>query len=261
MHDTKHRGAMRRDWDERARKDAYFYIDTREQHWDAPSFFESGEADVRAFVDPVLQDLDFAPGGKTVLELGCGVGRMTRSFARRFARVYALDISPEMLVRGRALHPAENNILWALGDGSGLSMFATGQVDFVFSYIVLHHMPTKGLALGYIREMLRVLKPGGVFLFHFNSGSTPVMNWKGRLVWGVIDRLRDPVLGMGLEGVSRWLCRALGLDEFTAGQTWRGATLNVREVLEAAWAAQGAVINLSGWGTQTTWCWGKKLSA
>jgi len=101
-----------------------------------------------------------------------------------------------------------DNILWLLGNGADLSMFKSSSLDFVFSYNVLHHLPTAELALSYVREMLRVLKTGGVFLFQFNSRRQPTMNWKGRLVWGVIDWLREAHLGW----LSRRLATALGLD-------------------------------------------------
>lgn len=249
---------MRRDWDERARKDAYFYIATWEKDWNPQRFFESGEADVHRFVDPALQRLGFLPQGKTMLEIGSGVGRMTRSFARRFARVIALDVSPEMLRQGRALHEDHGNILWLQGDGTGFSMIAENQIDFVFSYIVLHHLPSTSLALGYIQEILRVLKPGGVFLFEFNSSFGASMNWKGRLVWGVIDRLREPVFGMNFDNLGRRLSSLFKLDELAAGCTWRGASLEVHNVLETVWAAGGDVADLTGWGTQATWCLGRK---
>ena len=149
-----------------------------------------------------------------------------------------------------------DNILWLLGNGADLSMFKSSSLDFVFSYNVLHHLPTAELALSYVREMLRVLKTGGVFLFQFNSRRQPTMNWKGRLVWGVIDWLREAHLGW----LSRRLATALGLDPLTAGKTWRGAVLDVREVLETVWASGGAVVSVTGWGTQFTWCYGYKVA-
>jgi SAM-dependent methyltransferase len=261
MPDGKQSKKMRRDWDERARKDAYFYIATWEKDWDPHRFFDSGEADVRTFVDPALQRQGFLPQGKTMLEIGAGVGRMTRSFARRFAHVVALDVSPEMLSRGHALHGEYGNILWLQGDGIGLSMIAENQMDFVFSYIVLHHIPSPDLVFGYIREMLRVLRPGGVFLFQFNSFFGPSMNWKGRLIWGVIDRLREPVFGMSFDKLGRWLSSSFGLDELAAGRTWRGAALEVRKVLDVVQAAGGEVVEMTGPGTPATWCLGRKQLA
>jgi len=175
---------MRQDWDERAKKDAFYYIATWKEGWDPKEFFQSGEQDYQTFVEPVLAKLHFEPKEKTMLEIGCGVGRMTRSFAQRFGNIVALDVSAEMLRQGRALNEQMGNIVWVLGSGTDLSMFKNDTFDFVFSYLVFHHLPTKDLTLNYIREMLRVLKDGGVFLFQFNSRRQPTMNWKGRLVWG-----------------------------------------------------------------------------
>jgi len=252
---------MKRDWDERARKDAFFYIASWKKDWSSEEFFQSGETDYLSCVEPVLAELGFEPSGKAMVEVGCGVGRMTRSFARRFARVWAFDTSSEMLSQGRAMNAGINNIGWLLGDGVGLSSVRSNCQDFVFSYIVLHHLPTKELALNYIEDMLRVLKPGGVFLFHFVSRSTPTMNWRGRLLWQVIDRLREPLLGIRFETQSRRLASWLGLDGLAAGKTWRGAILDVREVLETVWRSGGAVRGVTGWGTTMTWCHGRKLGA
>ena len=252
---------MRRDWDVRARKNAMHYIAAWEDHWDVEAFFASGREDYARFVAPAFTRVSFDPAGKTALEIGAGVGRMTREFARHFGRVIALDISPEMLARGREFHAKCTNIEWVLGDGASLGSIPGGSVDFVFSYIVLHHMPAKELSFGYIRDMLRVLRPGGVFQFHFHSQQASAMNWKGRMAWGLIDRLRDPVLGMHLETWSEKLARRLGLDQNAAGRTWRGAVLDVREVMEAVWAARGAVTEVTGWNSPQTWCLGVKLKA
>ena len=98
--------------------------------------------------------------GRAMLELGCGAGRMTHSFAKRFERVYAFDLSPEMLRRARAIHKGQSNILWLLGNGADLSCVASGSLDFVFSYLVLQHLPEETLAFRYVHELLRVLRPG-----------------------------------------------------------------------------------------------------
>src|SRR5580693_5497368 len=107
---TKIAEAMRQDWDERARKDAFYYIASWRKDWDEASFWRSGEEDYQRLVAPRLEACSFSPPGKTMLELGCGAGRMTRSFARRFDSVIAFDVSPEMLSRARALAGDIDNI-------------------------------------------------------------------------------------------------------------------------------------------------------
>ena len=249
---------MRREWDERAKKDAFYYIASWQKSWDSGQFFESGERDYQSLVAPALSSLHFEPGDKAMLEIGCGIGRMTRSFARRFASVYALDVSIEMLRQGSALHSDGARVLWINGNGADLAFFKSESMDFVFSYLVLQHLPTEILACHCIREMIRVLKPGGAFQFQFNCRRQATMNWKGRLVWGALDWLREPIFGISLERASHRLASLFGLDPLAAGKTWRGAILDVREVLETVWRSDGAVQGVTGWGTTMTWCYGYK---
>ncbi len=243
---------MRRDWDERARQDALHYIASWRKAWDTESFLASGEEDYRRLVEPVLSRLSFDLRSCAVLELGCGAGRMTRSFAGRAARVYALDVSPEMLRRARDLLADQENIVWLQGDGTGLSGVPSGSVDLVFSYLMLQHLPNEALVLGYLREMLRVLVVGGVFLFQFNSASKAGMNWKGRLAWRVVDA----VWSTGLHQVSRAVAAQLGLDPNIAGRSWRGARVNVGKVVAEIDAAGGEVRAVEGENMPMTWCWG-----
>jgi SAM-dependent methyltransferase len=243
---------MSRDWDERARKNAFHYIASWQKEWDLESFVASGEEDFERLVIPVLARCDLTATGKRMLELGCGAGRMTASFAKRFEHVYALDLSLEMLSRARQMHTAQKNILWLLSNGADLSCVASDSMDFVFSYLVLQHLPEKALALRYIREMLRVLRPGGVFLFQFNGGFEPTMNWRGRLSWGVMDAL----WAARLEMLSRGVASAFGLDPALAGKSWRGASIVAGSVAECVLASNGAVREISGENTPMAWCCG-----
>jgi len=243
---------MSRDWDARARKNAFHYIASWRKEWDLESFIASGEEDFQRLVIPVLARCDLPAAGKCMLELGCGAGRMTASFAKRFERVYAFDISREMLSRARQMHTAQKNILWLLSNGADLTCVASDSMDFVFSYLVLQHLPQEALALQYIREMLRVLRPGGVFLFQFNGGFEPTMNWRGRLTWEVVDVLWAARLGM----LSRTVASALGLDPALAGKSWRGASLMAGSVAECVHASNGVVREINGENTPMAWCCG-----
>jgi ubiquinone/menaquinone biosynthesis C-methylase UbiE len=245
---------MRQDWDERARKDAFHYIASWRKDWSPESFFESGEEDYQKLVAPVLERAAWDPHGKTMLELGCGVGRMTRSFAQRFSHVYAFDISAEMLGHAKTLFPEAANVEWILGNGIDLSGLGDETVDFAFSYIVLQHMPEPVFALRYIREMLRVLRPGGMYLFQFNSVPQMTMNWKGRLAWKIVDF----PWALGFRQTSRGVATLLGLSPDIAGKSWRGASLNVRAVKDTVEAAGATLEEVMGEDTPMTWCSGLK---
>ena len=245
---------MRRDWDERARKDAFHYVATWRKDWTRKTFLESGNEEYVKFVEPVLVELKFVPDGASMLEVGCGAGRMTGSFARRFVTVNALDISTTMQDFAKENLAEFRNIHWIIGDGTTFSAVPNDSVDFVFSYLVLQHLPTEDLVLAYIREMVRVLKPNGIFLFQYNGTKRATMNWKGRLAWGAVDALWALNLGRASQAVAR----LLGFDPETAGKSWRGASLRAGKVVETLQAVGGIAVQITGDQTPMAWCRGKK---
>jgi ubiquinone/menaquinone biosynthesis C-methylase UbiE len=245
---------MRRDWDERARRDAFLYIASWRKDWDKVSFFESGEQDYLRLVHSILQKLRFDPASKDMAELGCGAGRMTRSFAQRFQSVFAVDISAEMQSRAKEYLRSFSNIRWVLSSGETFSGIESSSVDFVFSYLVLQHMPSKEVVCSSIREMMRILRPGGAFLFQFNGSDQPTMNWKGR----AISRMLDGIASMGLHSASRRIAGVMGIDPEMVGKTWRGASLTSAEIAEAVRSSQGSPDDFLDANTPLAWCYGRK---
>lgn len=245
---------MRRDWDERARKNAFHYIASWRREWDLESFLASGGEDVEKLVTPILSRCGLPLGGRAMIELGCGAGRMTHRFARCFERVYAFDVSREMLRRAVEIHRGQGNVLWMLSNGSSFSCIPSSSVDFVFSYLVLQHLPSEDLVFQYVREMLRVLRGGGVFLFQFNGGMEATMNWRGQLAWGIVDTLWSARMAR----LSRAIAAVFGLDPSVAGRSWRGAAVEGQRVARVVRDARGKILELSGENTPMAWCCGVK---
>ena len=246
---------MRRDWDERARRNAFLYIASWRKDWDEASFFESGEQDYLRLVHPILQKLPFDPANKSMAEIGCGAGRMTQSFAQRFQFVFAVDISAEMQSRAKEYLRSFSNIRWVLSNGETLFGIESASVDFVFSYLVLQHMPTKEVVSSSIREMMRILRPGGAFLFQFNGFDQPTMNRKGRAISGILDGIAS----IGLHSASRRIASVVGIDPEMVGKTWRGAALTSAEIAKAVRSGQGSLDDFLDAGTPLAWCYGRKL--
>ncbi len=246
---------MRRDWDDRARRNAFHYIASWRREWDRESFLSSGEDDFARLVVPILTRYRLPTTGEAMLELGCGAGRMTHSFARRFKQVCAVDISPEMLQQARKAHSYGGNILWLLSNGADLACVKSNSFDFVFSYLVLQHLPTEVLTRRYVEEMLRVLRPGGAFLFQFNGGFAATMNLRGRIAWGMVDLLWS----MHLLSASRLTARVFGFDPCAAGKSWRGAAISADKIAGIVGAAGGRVLEITGASTPMSWCCGSKL--
>lgn len=246
--------SMRRDWNERARKDAFLYIASWRDDWNEEAFFASGEADYQRLVEPILAKLGVRPAGSALAELGCGAGRVTRAFARRFRAVTAIDISEEMQARAKSYLKDSGNVRWVLTDSISLAGVETGSMDFVFSYLVLQHYPSAELIAGSIREMMRILRPGGAFLFQFNGSQRATMNWRGRVVSTALDGL----CSIGLKRFAQ-ACAHLGrIDPEMIGKTWRGVALRSEEVDTMVRSVGGVPAGFEGENSPLAWCFGRK---
>jgi SAM-dependent methyltransferase len=135
-------------------------------NWDVEEFAGHGVRDVERIMLQ-LELLGTTPTPGDALDFGCGVGRLTRPLAERFERVTGLDVSAPMLEEARRLSGDAAEPSYVLNVTETLP-FANDSFDFVLSLIVLQHMPVR-LAKGYIREFVRVLRPGGVAVFQMPS--------------------------------------------------------------------------------------------
>jgi SAM-dependent methyltransferase len=99
-----------------------------------------------------------------VLDVGCGSGRLLRAAHVRWpgARLFGVDPSAGMVEAGRRLTPAELHIT-----GAESIPLADASVDLAFSTIAFHHWADQGRGL---REIARVLRPGGHFVLVDNIG-------------------------------------------------------------------------------------------
>jgi SAM-dependent methyltransferase len=155
-------------WDARAREDAFFFVDNRLDYGrpDLERFWSGGAADL----DRLLGGLGAAIGATDdVVEIGCGVGRLTRVLSERAASVRALDVSPNMLDLAREHNPALDNVAWLLGDGMTLHGIESASAEAVVSHVVFQHIPDPRITLGYVREIGRVLRPGGWAAFQISN--------------------------------------------------------------------------------------------
>jgi SAM-dependent methyltransferase len=100
------------------------------------------------------------PRGGACLEVGCGPGRMTGALAERFDEVVAVDVSPAMLDRARAVAGAAN-VCFVAVSGEELDGVPDAIADTLVCYLVLQHLPRRRAVLAYLREFARVLAPEG----------------------------------------------------------------------------------------------------
>ncbi|HEX4309050.1 MAG TPA: class I SAM-dependent methyltransferase [Acidobacteriaceae bacterium] len=177
---------LRSDWDALAKRDALWAILTdgtkADGGWDVADFFETGEIEI-ATVMGYLGEVGCLPDAAgAALDFGCGVGRLTQAMGRRFAACVGVDISEEMIRRAEGLNPyAHCSYMTSV---TKWLLFAEESFVFVYSNIVLQHMPRK-LAVGYLREFVRVLEPGGVLVFGVQD------SFVAKDVASRVERMRD----------------------------------------------------------------------
>jgi ubiquinone/menaquinone biosynthesis C-methylase UbiE len=164
---------MREEWDQRALENARHYVANGRTEWNDDEYFESGRENVRR---EILTDMGNICQGRdpkelTVLEIGCGSGRITRALSELFGQVYAVDISGEMIRQAKESLADCPNAHVFQNNGSDLSVLGDIQADFAFSYIVFQHIPSRDVIRNYVREVHRLLRPGVLFKFQVQGWS------------------------------------------------------------------------------------------
>lgn len=118
----------------------------------------------RSFRERLLAPAHLALG-ESVLDIGCGTGTLAVVAKGRVGTgaVVGIDASPEMIARARRkAAKARVDVAFDVAHAQALP-FPDAQFDVVLSTVMLHHLPRAGREDA-VREVRRVLKPGGRFL-------------------------------------------------------------------------------------------------
>ncbi|HEX6813987.1 MAG TPA: class I SAM-dependent methyltransferase [Planctomycetota bacterium] len=158
---------LRRNWENLGRTDPMWAILTDPSKaggkWDDAAFFKTGEDDIAWLGSWLgLHGIDVPKG--EALDFGCGIGRLTQALAPHFTTVTGVDVSAPMIELAIRKNRHAERVRYVCNPRPDLAAFADGSFAFVASIIVLQHM-RKDYALGYLREFLRVLRPGGLLFF------------------------------------------------------------------------------------------------
>ncbi len=226
---------VRETWDRLASEDPMWAVlsrpEKRHGKWDEDEFFETGESFVEeklAWVRSIAGELPNGP----VLDFGCGLGRLTQPLSQHFSSAVGVDISATMIARAEAANRHGDRCTFFLNERSDLGAFDDASFGFVCTHIVLQHMPL-ALSAGYLREFMRVLRPGGLAFIQMNEVTrNPVLRLLHRVlpteqIHALLkhrERAAFSMYGRDLEEAERILAsaggRVIGVATAPYGRWW-----------------------------------------
>ncbi|MEW6741351.1 MAG: flippase-like domain-containing protein [Planctomycetota bacterium] len=175
---------MVRRGDLRARLDQGLHFDDMSDSYEAeiPEHMRSYLLEKKiAQMAPWLANLDRVRG----LDLGCGQGWYAREFETRGARVIGLDYSIGQLRQARAQGASGPLVL---ADTRSIPL-RSESVDFAYCVNMLHHIVEGEAQLEAVREMLRVLRPGGQLFLHEINVTNPLFRFYMGYVFPLINNI------------------------------------------------------------------------
>jgi ubiquinone/menaquinone biosynthesis C-methylase UbiE len=129
-----------------------------------------------------MKMLSVPQSATSVLEVGCGIGRMLKSIIQmpNVEVCYGYDASKCMIEEAPKYCP-NPKVQFRLCDGTGAIKHPDPLVDFSFSWLVFQHIPSSPTVLRYVSNMARVTASGGTvkcqLLRHNERPGSPLWSW------------------------------------------------------------------------------------
>lgn len=173
------RNSMKDDWNERAERDVLYYILNMDKYRDIRVFNQAGIEDANRILTSVAS---LIKNRESVLDVGCGIGRVLKYVSQCFDCAYGVDVSDQMIRMASVfLKHCENISLYDI-NGESFPQITNSSIDLAYATLVFEHLPTKEIGFNLIREIYRVLVLDGLFYLNIalSKKSTMVGNtWDG----------------------------------------------------------------------------------
>jgi len=188
---------------------AMYCIRTDKENWTLDEFFKSGLDDYNNFLK-----LDEIPDNESVLDIGCGIGRVLFPIQNFYKNLYGIDVSDGMIELANSLKKEYNksdNIKFIVTDGLGNIPFDSNSISFVFSIICFQHIPSKEVQLKYFSEVDRVLKKNGIAKIMVQDPKYRATDFNCEVGCGIsIDEIKGSLVKSGILRTepSKWICQA-----------------------------------------------------
>jgi len=171
---------MKKLWDKLAKKNSKYYINSdKGKGITEKQFRDSGLKDYKGLIlDDIRIYNRFVCNGSSIVDLGCGIGRLTEFMVGDFKEVIGVDISSEMIKQAKKRVKGAKFIET---DGWTIPL-EDNSVDFVFSYLVFQHFKERKMVEANFKEVYRVLKPKGLFKVRVRTDEVDKDRW-----WGGVE--------------------------------------------------------------------------
>jgi SAM-dependent methyltransferase len=122
---------------------------------------------------------------KRALDLGCGLGNLTRRLRNHADQVLGIDVSHVAVAHARRKTPEQDNLQFQQGDALNLSRDLDNGFDLVVIADTLYYLsPLSDEVLQAVRErVVQLLVPGGILLLvnHFTLNLDPGSRWSPKI--------------------------------------------------------------------------------
>lgn len=143
-----------------------------------------------------LKLLDKIRPGEEILDIGCGDGFIIPTVLKKGGKYFGTDIAEKLLAIAKTQFKKEiksGSVALTKSDASNRLPYVNNKFDQAFSFAVLHHIPSEPLRVQFLREVYRVLKPGG---------QAAIVVWNLRDEWcekrfKIKEQLKNGVEGLG----------------------------------------------------------------
>jgi len=103
---------------------------------------------------------EYVQAGDTVLDFGCGNGRLLEIFKEKKIKYFGVDVSQKLIDLARVKYP-EHAVDFQKISGYGSLALEDNFFNAVYSIAVFHHIPGEKRRKELARELFRVTQPGG----------------------------------------------------------------------------------------------------
>lgn len=135
--------------------------------WSPDAFFATGRVEIAAVVARA-QRFALPRQWDRALDFGCGVGRLTQALADQARHVIGVDVAPSMIEQARHFNRHGTRCHYEVNSQPDLRRWPDASFDIIYTGRVLQHMEPR-YAQAYLREFLRLLRPGGYLSFDLPS--------------------------------------------------------------------------------------------